>query len=198
MNFPRWRQSLVRSLHLQRSKPEARYFQIASISPDNMVKNRTMVFRGFVDNSLDLLAVTDSRSEKIQDWQNDPQSEICWYFAKSKEQYRITVEVQLCFNQSDTLRQKTWQQLSSNAKSQFFWPTPKVPFDIHQIALFDSDSIKENHHLSIEEDSDIPETFVLVRLKPKSVDYLNLSDSPQTREIHTYEEQRWSCKKVNP
>lgn len=198
MNFPRWRQSLVRSLHLHRSKPEAKYFQIASISSGTQVKNRTMVFRGFIEDSLDILAVTDSRSEKIQDWHANPHSEICWYFAKSKEQYRISVNVELYRNETDHLRQKTWQQLSTNAKSQFYWPSPKAPFDNNGLHLFDSDSLKKGRNLTANEKIDVPDSFVVVRFIPIQVDYLNLSDTPQTREIHQCRSRTWEYTKVNP
>ncbi|MFT6736698.1 MAG: hypothetical protein ACJA0G_000827, partial [Kangiellaceae bacterium] len=30
MTFPKWRQSLARSLHVQRSKPESKFFQVAN------------------------------------------------------------------------------------------------------------------------------------------------------------------------
>ena len=46
-----WRQRLARSLHLSRSKPEAKYIQLATLNDEGFVQNRTLVFRGFIDKS---------------------------------------------------------------------------------------------------------------------------------------------------
>jgi pyridoxamine 5'-phosphate oxidase len=99
--FPSWRQRLVRSLHVNRSQAQSKYFQVASVSKDGLPKNRTMVFRGFIPESLNLVSVTDIRSDKVLDWQqNTPKKfEICWYFAGSREQYRIAGHVSLVSNE---------------------------------------------------------------------------------------------------
>ena len=85
--FPTWRQRLARSLHVNRSQAQSKYFQVATVSMDGLPKNRTMVFRGFLPDSLNLLSVTDIRSDKVADWKlSTPKKfEICWYFAGSRE-----------------------------------------------------------------------------------------------------------------
>lgn len=60
-----WKQRLQRSLHLSRSKPEAKYFQLATVSAEGKPDSRTLVFRGFGESGDTLLAVTDMRSEKL-------------------------------------------------------------------------------------------------------------------------------------
>ena len=146
--FPSWRQRLVRSLHVNRSQAQSKYFQVASVSEDGLPKNRTMVFRGFIPESLNLVSVTDIRSDKVSDWQlNTPRKfEICWYFAGSREQYRIAGNVSLVSNAilknadysdpkrksvvfSETFLRQQWTNLSSGAQEQFFWPSPRTPFD---------------------------------------------------------------------
>lgn len=199
MVFPRWRQSLARSLHVHRSKPESKFFQAASICISQganklTVENRTLVFRGFEEDSNNLLAITDRRTDKYTQWQQSPQSQICWYFAKSREQYRITSIVRLIgpeghdTNDINTnIRVKVWQSLSEKAQAQFLWPSPKEAVGINDAQV-------------IRDDNNIPNTFVVVIFKPISVDYLNLTTAPQTRELHSISDdtRKWIYNSVNP
>lgn len=199
MLLPRWRQSLARSLHTERSKPESKFFQVASIALDEgtnklTVENRTLVFRGFVDNSISLLAITDSRSDKYTQWLHEPQSEICWYFTETREQYRIKNSVTLigqdvndAMGTKASLRAQVWRSLSAKSKEQFLWPRPKQTVDEKPILV---------HHKA----SNIPETFVVLVFNPISVDYLNLTTIPQTRELHRISENTgmWVHSIVNP
>ncbi|MFT6267601.1 MAG: PPOX class probable FMN-dependent enzyme [Alphaproteobacteria bacterium] len=215
MTFPRWRQSLARSLHVQRSRPESKFFQVANAylstksqhAGDIVVENRTMVFRGFGENSHTLLAITDDRSDKITQWQQTQNAQLCWYFTKTREQYRISAKVSLIdknglyFDNMDsqndefyrTLTKDTslqasrailWSNLSDKAKAQFYWPAPKEPVHIAD--------------LNNEVTSEIPDSFVVVCFQPFYVDYLNLTTDPQTREIHEFNETKWVYEAVNP
>lgn len=213
MLFPRWRQSLVRSLHAQRSKPESKFFQVANAylltgsegDSQLAVENRTMVFRGFAANSNVLLAITDSRSDKIVQWTSSPnaKSQLCWYFAKTREQYRISADVVLIGAPSipshsrfeDQLiesllpsREIIWEQLSDKAKAQFFWPQPKQQ-------VTPADDTNEGEHVV-----GIPDNFILVAFVPYYVDYLHLSSPSQKRELHCYSENdhTWAYELVNP
>ena len=199
MIFPKWRQSLEISLHVHRSKPESKFFQAASISitegsNELVVENRTLVFRGFDENSNSLLAITDIRADKFIQWQRKPQSQICWYFAKTREQYRVSSIVYLigpANHQRDDknkgIRLKVWESLSEKAKGQFVWPTPKA------------DLLNNEVHIG-NDDNNIPDTFVVLMFKPISVDYLNLTMTPQTRELHSIHKQtsQWIYNCVNP
>jgi pyridoxamine 5'-phosphate oxidase len=199
MVFPRWRQSLARSLHVHRSKPESKFFQAASVvvtqgTNDLTVENRTLVFRGFEEDSDNLLAITDTRTDKYTQWQQTPQSQICWYFAKTREQYRISSTVCLVgpkrYDSDDInkdIRLKVWEGLSEKAHAQFLWPTSKK-------ALGKNDAQFTNN------DNNIPDTFAVVIFKPIYVDYLNLTTAPQTRELHSIinDTGKWVCERVNP
>uniref|UniRef100_UPI0030DDB7BF pyridoxamine 5'-phosphate oxidase family protein n=1 Tax=Cyanothece sp. BG0011 TaxID=2082950 RepID=UPI0030DDB7BF len=79
-----WRPILSRALHRNRSLPNARYFQLATINRQGQPTNRTVVFRGFLDNSNQLQIITDSRSEKIHHIHHNSLSEICWYFPQNE------------------------------------------------------------------------------------------------------------------
>lgn len=199
MVFPRWRQSLARSLHVHRSKPESKFFQAASVgviqgTNELTVENRTLVFRGFDDDSNNLLAITDIRTDKYTQWQQNPQSQICWYFAKTREQYRISSAVYLVgpnnYDSDDinkNLRLKVWQNLSEKARAQFLWPAPKETLSVKDVQL-------------TKDDNNIPDTFIVVIFRPISVDYLNLTTAPQTRELHKVNKDtmKWVYDSVNP
>ena len=178
---------------------QSRFFQVASIAEVSgsealSVENRTVVFRGFADNSNSLLAISDSRAEKCEQWLQQPISQICWYFTKTREQYRISNKVELIkensqkhHNTNKDIRKLVWDKLSAKAKEQFQWPTPKLAVGNA------STNINVNNE-------GIPDTFVVIMFTPHTVDYLNLTTSPQTREIHDCCEASgtWRYKLVNP
>jgi len=198
--FPSWRQSLAASLNKSRSKARSKYFQIASVNANGLPKNRTVVFRGFVEGTNHLSVITDSRSNKYEQWQNNDFAEICWYFDLSREQYRIMCKTSLvdALSEHQDIRKDSWQRLSMNAKAQFFWPCPGDEYDDKKEDAFDVDD-------AILKDATAPDNFVVVVLLPQEIDYLNLKTQPQTREISRFESPRdgnerylWETKQVNP
>jgi len=197
--FPSWRQRLARSLHVNRSQAQSKYFQVATVSTDGLPKNRTMVFRGFVPDSLNLISVTDIRSDKVADWKlSTPKKfEICWYFAGSREQYRVAGHVSLVSSDlikdakirnperqaaylSHKFLSEQWQNLSAAAKAQFFWPAPKAPFESES----DTEDLSQRPE-NVNED--ISDNFCVVIFTPLTVDYLNLKNSPQLRCLSDFE-----------
>lgn len=194
MNFPPWRQSLARSLHKHRSKPEAKYFQLATINQAHRPRNRTLVFRGFVSDSNDILAITDARSDKYQELITTPFAEIAWYFTVTREQYRLACSASMLTHstkdkQNKTLVSTVWADLSSAAKSQFTWPKPKQAFN-------ESEWQTTENNLA----SDPPSDFVVLRLAPIEIEYLQLKTQPQTRMLYQYHEKNgnWTEQRVNP
>ncbi|PKG96817.1 pyridoxamine 5'-phosphate oxidase family protein [Paraglaciecola sp. MB-3u-78] len=155
--YPVWHQRLAKSLHVNNSQVQSKYYQVASVSSNGDPKNRTMVFRGFLSGTQSLLSVTDSRSEKIEQWQGDNKSrfEICWYFAGSREQFRLAGEVALISHSIDSnygnwvlgehtkhnLLKQQWSNLSTNAKQPFYSNSPKAPFDEDAIQSFPQDGL---------------------------------------------------------
>ncbi|MGB2264527.1 MAG: pyridoxamine 5'-phosphate oxidase family protein, partial [Glaciecola sp.] len=105
---------------MSRSKPEAKYIQLATLSDEGFVQNRTLVFRGFVDESDHIIMITDTRSDKFLALQAHSHAEICWYFAKTREQYRLSGNINIFANTSD-LRTSVWNKISPSAKAQFYW-----------------------------------------------------------------------------
>ncbi|MEN9277274.1 MAG: pyridoxamine 5'-phosphate oxidase family protein, partial [Thermostichus sp. DG_1_5_bins_95] len=111
-----WRALIQAALHRNRSDPGARYIQLATVDPQGHPRNRTVVFRGFLGNSERILMAVDSRSEKIHHIAHRPQAQICWYFCKTREQFRIagtleTIAADHPDPQALKQRLQLWQQI---------------------------------------------------------------------------------------
>ena len=187
-----WRSSLSGAIHRNRSKPFSRYFQLATITPEGYPANRTVVFRGFLENSDCLKIITDSRSAKIADIKSQPQAEICWYFSKTREQFRIagtlyTVTEEEGHFKLHKARQNTWQNLSEPARSQFAWSHPAQP--LTDSSAFTVETPDPEHPLS---------TFCLLLLTPTKIDRLQLKTDPQQRTLYTLQDETWTTQAVNP
>jgi PPOX class probable FMN-dependent enzyme len=194
MTLAPWRSPLKKALHLNRSQAFSRYFQLATITPEGKPTNRTVVFRGFLNDSNILQIVTDTRSEKFSHLQHNPWAEICWYFSKTREQFRLSGKVKLVTENEDDpelvkARQVSWQNLSEAARQQFTWPFPKQPRG-DDPSLFKTEidlSVTPIRH------------FCLLLLVPEKVDYLHLKGDPQNRYLYQLQDdQSWSVKSVNP
>jgi pyridoxamine 5'-phosphate oxidase len=62
--------------------PNARWLQLATVAGDGSPRVRTLVFRGWADGAvLDLL--TDGRSAKPAELQQQPAVELCWLLPKA-------------------------------------------------------------------------------------------------------------------
>ena len=190
MSLSPWRSLLARNIHLHRSQPESRYVQLATVTPRNTPANRTVVFRGFTDEYNCLKFITDIRSQKVLDIRHNPNAEVCWYFPKTREQFRITGNISLIEKSDIThkkLREDTWRELSDNARTQFLWATPSNPITNSEAIVLDPP------------DPLVPvENFGLLLLEPHRVDWLKLRGNPQSRILYTYQDQTWLTVAINP
>ncbi len=196
-NLAPWRSPLAHALHRNRARPDSRYLQWATVRPDGRPANRTVVFRGFVEDSDQLIVVSDGRSQKNQDLSHYPWAEVCWYFPKTREQFRLLGRVEIIDPASvgdrQGLRHQIWRSLSEAARQQFAWPEPAAPRAID--AAFQASSVNPDSPL-------LP--FTLLLLDPQSVDHLELQGEPQNR--RRYQQQsgpdsalsEWCCEIVNP
>ncbi|CAN1209661.1 Pyridoxamine 5'-phosphate oxidase Alr4036 family FMN-binding domain-containing protein [Tumidithrix helvetica PCC 7403] len=196
MDLAPWRSLLDRNLDLHQSQPEARFLQLATIDLDGYPANRTVVFRGFLPNTNQLKFVTDRRSPKIQQIAFNPLAEACWYFPKTREQFRLRGKLRAIAYDSESdlqaARRIAWQELSDAARMQFGWAYPRQPRTSHPTAFLPPPS-----------SSDLPlDTFCLLLLEPIQVDRLELFGEPHNRSIYVREirdrQQVWSVQAVNP
>jgi pyridoxamine 5'-phosphate oxidase len=194
MSLAPWRSLIARSLHLNRALPNARYFQLATLTIEGKPTNRTVVFRGFRDNSNDLQVITDARSEKILQIQANAGGEICWYFPKTREQFRLSGNITIISHKNTNLdqqklRYRLWQELSDSARLQFAWPSPRKtrsdnPDDFAPLPLKEAEPLNN---------------FCLLLFNPLSVDHLQLKGHPQNRTLYTLDQSDiWQIETVNP
>ena len=192
--IPSWKSPLSSAIHRNRSKPYSRYFQLATVTTEGYPANRTVVFRGFMeDKRSSLKIITDIRSAKIKEIEHQSLAEICWYFTKTREQFRISGNLRLVtFQETDPSLQKvrkiTWHNLSDSARSQFAWADPGQP--LSNKSAFDVDLLDPKMPL---------DNFCLLLLIPTKVDHLQLKGDPQQRCIYKLEaDSTWSSQLVNP
>jgi len=192
VNLAPWRSPLARNLHLHRSQPESRYFQLATTSPTGYPANRTVVFRGFREGTDDLQIVSDRRSAKIQHIQANPYGEICWYFPKTREQFRFFGEIFVITADTDPpqyqdLRGKVWQSISDSARQQFTWAQPASPRpDDLEFSVDTADPVMPSAN------------FCLLLFSPSKCDRLELRGNPQTRQIYIKQGWQWQVQNVYP
>jgi pyridoxamine 5'-phosphate oxidase len=189
-----WRLSLSRAIHRNRSQVHSRYFQLATVTSEGKPKNRTVVFRGFLESTNWLQIITDLRSDKITDLQHQPWAEICWYFSQTREQFRLngTITIVAATETNSTLqknRQLVWQNLSDAAREQFGWAEPKKTRDKNKNTLVITDISATEPSIN----------FCLLLLKIDRTDHLELRGEPQNRWLYTLDElDNWCVEAVNP
>ena len=193
-NLAPWRSHFSHALHRNRAKPYSKYVQLATINPEGLPTNRTVVFRGFLEPTNQLQFIIDTRSEKFIHIQQKPWGEICWYFTKTREQFRLAGNLILVTSQSSDAdlqkaRKIIWQNISDSARLQFAWANPGEVRESTPEA-FNPEPPTEEQPL---------DNFCLLLLKPQKVDHLELRGDPQNRYLYTLNSNNtWDVKEINP
>ncbi|MEH2049341.1 Npun_F5749 family FMN-dependent PPOX-type flavoprotein [Nostoc sp.] len=194
MSLAPWRSAIAHALHRNRSLVYARYLQLATVQANGRPANRTLVFRGFLEDTNQLKFITDIRSAKADQIQQQPWAEVCWYFPNTREQFRITGCLTLvsgddCDRVLQLARIAIWQELSDAARLQFAWPHPGKPR---------VESPEAFAPPAPEPIQPVP-NFCLLLLDPVEVDHLELRGEPQNRWLyHRDDQQDWSSQTINP
>ena len=189
-----WRSAIAHALHRNRSLVYARYLQLATVQPNGRPANRTLVFRGFLEDTNQLKFITDTRSAKADQIQQQPWAEVCWYFPNTREQFRITGCLTLVGNDDShqdlqPARISIWQELSDAARLQFAWPHPGKP-RVENPEAFEPPAPNPVQPVP---------NFCLLLLDPIQVDHLELRGEPQNRWIYCRnDQQEWSSEAINP
>ncbi|MEJ7639323.1 MAG: pyridoxamine 5'-phosphate oxidase family protein, partial [Singulisphaera sp.] len=129
MDTTHWRPCLTLALYRNRRSAQARYVQLATIREDRRPANRTVVFRGFVEETDLLIFTADDRSRKVEQVERAPWAEACWYFPDSREQFRLlgrssVVRADHPDRSLAEARIAAWRSLSDAARLTFAWPEP--------------------------------------------------------------------------
>ncbi|KAK7275390.1 hypothetical protein RIF29_16506 [Crotalaria pallida] len=191
-----WKQLLLSALESNAHLKHSCFFQLASIGTNGTPSNRTVVFRGFQDNTHNILINTDSRSRKIAELVRNPCAEICWYFTDSWEQFRITGNVDVIDRSNpDPLklrqREKSWFARSLSSRIQYLVPEPGVPILSEQA----------QPEISLDPSTGPVDAFCLLILEPNQVDYLNLKSNQRLTfksSVSATAEKSWIVERVNP
>ncbi|GAB2224098.1 hypothetical protein Droror1_Dr00004845 [Drosera rotundifolia] len=191
-----WKQLVLKSLDYNSHLKSSSFFQLATIGSNGRPANRTVVFRGFQDDSDRILINTDTRTHKVEDLKHCPFAEICWYFTDSWEQFRINGQVEIIDGSStDPLklhqREKSWFTSSLKSRLQYLGPYPGLP------------SIGDDPPSNLTLDPSAPpvDAFCLLVLDPDQVDCLNLKSNTRlafTSFGNETGEKRWISERVNP
>jgi len=193
MSLAPWRSPLASALHRNRDLAYSRYLQLATVLADGRPANRTVVFRGFLEDTDQLKFVIDARSQKVEQILHQPWAEACWYFPETREQFRLAGGLRLVkADYPDTTlqqaRQTTWQELSDAARLQFTLPDSGKPRA--DAAAFELPPPDRNEPLP---------HFCLLLLEPMQVDHLELRGEPQNRSIYWRNSNlTWSFQAINP
>ena len=179
IDLPLWRQRLKASQSKEGKLASNRWIQIANVSKNNQPRVRTVVFRGWLDNTT-MLIYTDKRSEKYTDLESNKNIEVLWLFFKTKSQYRFKGKV---YELEDN--DIYWDNLLDRSKNQWFWPHPgKRIIEKNTISLIDNSLSKPNN-------------FSVLKIKINEVDLLKLEQPFHKRYIWK-EIDNWKCIEVNP
>lgn len=150
---PGWVGLLQKSVKKNGRDPTNKFLSLATVGEDGSPANRYVVYRGLLNQSSTVIKlITDRRSQKVNQIGSLPFSQIAWYMRQSREQYRISGIIQIITSEaSDPVlsreRVETWNSLSDNARSQFFWPCPGEPLapPVKSVTIFEQFSTLESN-----------------------------------------------------
>ena len=194
-SLPPWRSPIARALHRNRSLPNARYVQLATVDGDLRPRNRSLVFRGWLEPGSLIKFVSDIRSTKAINLlaNTSPWAEACWYFPKTREQFRLSGTLELVTAASSNTsyskaRQEAWQGMSDSGRIQFDWGTPGADRSEDPQAF--NPPQPDEHQPS--------ENFCLLLMEVIAVTHLELRGEPQSCYSYELSDREWQMRSINP
>ena len=178
-DLPLWRQRLKSSQSKEGKQSSNRWIQLANVSKNNQPRVRTVVFRGWLDDST-MLIYTDKRSQKYRDLENNNNIEVLWLFFKTKSQYRFKGKVSELKDND-----KYWDNLFDRSKDQWFWPSPGKKID------------QKDNISSIDNKLSKPNNFSVLGININEVELLKL-EKPLHKRYIWRKIDHWKCIEVNP
>uniref|UniRef100_A0A0R0FKB1 pyridoxal 5'-phosphate synthase n=1 Tax=Glycine max TaxID=3847 RepID=A0A0R0FKB1_SOYBN len=180
-----WKQLLLNALESNAHLKHSSFMQLATLGTNGTPSNRTVVFRGFQDNTDNIQINTHARTPKI-----------CWYFTDSWEQFRINGDVDIIDGLNpDPLklqqREKSWFASSLRSRLQYLLPNPGLPC-LNEQAL---------PEISLDPSIGPVDAFCLLILEPNQVDYLNLKSNQRLTfksSVSDAAKKSWIVERVNP
>ena len=126
---------------------------------------------------------TDKRSQKYHELNLNNNVEICWFFSKSKCQFRFRGTSKI---ESDKYKLPHWEKLSEQSRSMWSWPAPGDHFVFEQ-----------KKDLSFKTNKELSKNFAVLKIDISHVDQLLLHKPIHIRRkwIRTNE---WKEERINP
>lgn len=192
--LPSWHQELERALQAHCGMPESRYCQLATVDIGQLPTVRTVVYRGIEQTTGDIVIHTDIRSEKVSHILACPKVQLCWYFSKTREQFRLSGEVKIIRygdKQHEQMLQSQWDGLSDAAKQSYFGQTPGAILGLNDEHQTPCDGSRAN--------TIAHQNFALLLLSLRKVEHLQLTTTPHSR--HLYDSSNgidWELQKIHP
>ena len=142
---------------------------------------RTVVCRRVLATG-DVYVVSDSRSDKVAHVRRRPAAEIVFWLPTRRQQFRAKAEVSLV--EQPQLRAAFWRELSDSSRAAYFWPQPGTPRAQEGM----------NFPNEIGPDTPPPEAFVVLLLRLREIEFLDLKPHPHDRRrwqlAHDWQEER--------
>ncbi|KAB1219661.1 Pyridoxine/pyridoxamine 5'-phosphate oxidase 2 [Morella rubra] len=189
-----WKQLLLNALESNSHLKHSSFFQLATVGSSGRPSNRTVVFRGFQENSDKIQINTDCRTHKVEELKHCPFAEICWYFTDSWEQFRINGRIDIVDASDPDLkkvqqREISWFASSLKSRLQYLGPSPGLPC-----------LSKEPDQEFLDPSAGPDGAFCLLVLDPDQVDYLNLKIDQRiqfTCQLSENGEKCWNSQRIN-
>ena len=155
---------------------------MATVGLENTPRVRTVVFRGWTD-SFEMVIFTDKRSQKVSELELNNNAAICWFFPKSKCQFRFRGISKMDIGKNAEFY---WNQLDDHSKSMLSWPKPCDKFSLYKTEKeFVNNKTYDSHN------------FVLLKIKFNHVDQLLLHKPIHIRK-QWKEKEKWIEERINP
>ena len=180
--MPPWLSLINSYQNIESSLNSSRWVQLATVCQDNTPRVRTVVFRGWSD-SYEMKILTDKRSNKFSELENNKNAEICWFFTKSLCQFRLSGTSSIDFGE-DTIYH--WNQLDTHSRSMWGWPSPGKKYYSNK-----------NSITLTNENTEILENFCLLKIRMSQVDQLILGKQLHFRR-HWIFRDHWVEERLNP
>ena len=161
-------QHIWKSIHIGKKNRHSDFhtFSLATCHRD-IVKNRTVVLRGYDEEKGIIIFHTNVCSEKIADIKNNQNVECLFYSKKNKIQIRFSGTALI--NHNDDVCKKKWNQMSDQSKLCYFQ-------NINPGSIIKKpDVIEQNLQ------DKMSENFVIISIYIKKTDWLYLSHSGHKR-----------------
>jgi len=160
-----WQDDLDVARAKHRRDPTSRYAQLATTDADGRPRCRTVVVRTFEPETARLLVATDARSAKVTQLERSRWVELCWYFRKTREQFRLLAQGSILHGD---ITRKLWASLSPSGRRSFLWPAPGQPR-------------APSSRFEVDDPAAPPPSFVGLALDVDEVDHLVLGGDPHQR-----------------